>query len=332
MTTRRWAMGVVGMVLALATTGAMGAGKVMKMTQGGAPDFPPGAFSDGGHYSVADFKGKVLVLFFYESACPRCRGMVPERNKLVEKYKDKPVKFIGIEAHDPMISVMGYIQGTGLAMPVFADPLRIMEKRYGENISMENIYQFKVIGPEGSIEGFVPESIATAVNNVKWKYKDKGYDPALGRAVELLEWNQFEAGMALLNPLRKSPTKAVAESAAKLYDEVKAEGAAWNKEAEGMLAANPAGAFDLYTRVAACFPKDELATAAEEALKKLRVDPAVKEELAARQMYAQLRGAIAKATAANKGDVAGFCKNIATRYPKTPTGEKAAALAKELAG
>jgi hypothetical protein len=32
-----------------------------------APDFPPGIFTDGGHYSMEDFKGKVLALYFFEA-------------------------------------------------------------------------------------------------------------------------------------------------------------------------------------------------------------------------------------------------------------------------
>ena len=31
-----------------------------------APDFPPGIFTDGGHYTMDDFKGKVLALYFFE--------------------------------------------------------------------------------------------------------------------------------------------------------------------------------------------------------------------------------------------------------------------------
>src|SRR5688500_11454770 len=43
-----------------------------------APDFPPGAFNDGGRYRLSDFEGKVLVLFFYEQDCPRCRGSIKD--------------------------------------------------------------------------------------------------------------------------------------------------------------------------------------------------------------------------------------------------------------
>ena len=31
-----------------------------------APDFPPGEFTDGGHYSLRDLRGKVVVLYLYE--------------------------------------------------------------------------------------------------------------------------------------------------------------------------------------------------------------------------------------------------------------------------
>jgi hypothetical protein len=34
---------------------------------GQVPDFPPGVFTDGGQYSMEDFKGKVLALYFFES-------------------------------------------------------------------------------------------------------------------------------------------------------------------------------------------------------------------------------------------------------------------------
>src|SRR5207248_1464113 len=93
---------------------------------GTAPDFPPGLFSDGGRYKVGDFKDKVLVLFFYESQCPRCRGTIPDRNKVVEAYRGKPVKFLAISPHNTLAETRQYISGTHLAMPAFADPLGVM--------------------------------------------------------------------------------------------------------------------------------------------------------------------------------------------------------------
>src|SRR4051794_14020341 len=86
-----------------------------------APDFPLGTFSDGKSYQVSDFRGKVVVLFFYESMCPRCKGSIPERNDVVKAFEGKPVKFIAVGASDTLDSVMNYSRETKLQMPIFAD-------------------------------------------------------------------------------------------------------------------------------------------------------------------------------------------------------------------
>src|SRR5438045_2169477 len=59
-------------------------------------DFPPGAFSDGNTYRLADLKGKVVVLHFFEPQCPVCRAAAPEKNELVKSLAGQPVKFLAI--------------------------------------------------------------------------------------------------------------------------------------------------------------------------------------------------------------------------------------------
>ena len=300
----------------------------------GAADFPPGPFNDGGRYSLKDFEGKVLVLFFYEQDCPSCREKIPQRNQVVEQFKGKPVKFIAIGPGDTLTDVKSYVRSTQLKMPVFADTLGVMQHRYGQQISLRNIYQFRVIGPDGNIvaHSMDPAAIEKALAKVKWKYKDGGYDPKLNNIIELLEWNQYAPALAQLKPLTKSGNKTVAESATKLWEAVKAEGQQWIQEAEKAKTAeeNPVKAFDLYSKVANAFAGDDLAKTADAALKPLRADKTVIAELAARKMYDQLNGVMANANPKKKQEIAGFCHKIATQYPQTPTGKKAAALAEQL--
>src|SRR5690349_12268246 len=97
------ALCAAGASLALANL-AFAAGSVGEM----APEFPPGAFSDQGNYNLADFKGKAVVLFFYEQDCPTCRGKIPDRNKVVEAFKDKPVKFLAVAPEDSLIDAQTY--------------------------------------------------------------------------------------------------------------------------------------------------------------------------------------------------------------------------------
>lgn len=297
-----------------------------------APDFPPGAFSDGGQYSIGDFRGKVVVLYFGCPVCPRNRGSIPERNKVVEQFKGKPVKFLAVTPA-LMAECKEYTTDTKLEMPCFADGLGVMQARYDTQISLSNIWQFRVINAKGIVAGYdmSVDEITKALANVKWVYKDDGYDPKLDYIVEGLEWNQYVPAMAALRPYLKMKNKT-GESAKALYEKVKKTvGEPWATEADAAATDDKPKAADLYAKLAACFPDDALGKHATEALKKLKTDKTVTNELAARRMYAQLYTVMSKATPQQKPDVIGYCNTISQRYPESPTGKKAAALAKELA-
>ena len=152
----------------------------------GSAEFPPGTFTDGGQYRLADLRGKVVVLYIYEATCPRCKGMVPDTNKVIQSFKDRPVKFIAVGASDSMMEVSTYGRQTGLAMPIFADNLGIMEKRYGQKISLNNILQVRVISPEGKVVGLRmdAEEIGKAAEKATWKYKGDDYHAKLNPAID----------------------------------------------------------------------------------------------------------------------------------------------------
>jgi thiol-disulfide isomerase/thioredoxin len=285
-----------------------------------APEFPPGVFSDGGHYSVEDFRGKLLVLYFYENSCPSCRGLVPTRNKLVASYKDKPVKFIAIGPHDTLGEVKAYTQGTGLVMPVFADPMGVMQKRYGFSISLQDIYQFRIINPEGVVVSYLADekSIDRALETVKWKFKDAGYHAKLAAAVDAFEWNRWVVGMKLLKPQLTSTDKEVKASAEKLYGEIKKLGEEWKEEAGKSAESEPVKAYDLYTRVATVFEGEDLGKSVANDLAKLKTNKVVALELEGRKAYGQLEQALTKASAAQKDDVVKFCTGFVKKYEGTP--------------
>lgn len=55
-------MAALALLMCLVATIARGAGNAGEK----APDFPPGEFTDGGHYSLEDLRGKAVVLYLYE--------------------------------------------------------------------------------------------------------------------------------------------------------------------------------------------------------------------------------------------------------------------------
>ena len=60
-----------------------------------APDFSL-ANSDGQKISLSDFKGKAIILNFFATWCPPCRGEIPEFIELQKAYGDKGFTFIGV--------------------------------------------------------------------------------------------------------------------------------------------------------------------------------------------------------------------------------------------
>lgn len=298
-------------------------------------DFPPGAFSDGGRYDLADFKGKVVVLLFFEIDYPENRGRIAEWNKLVEQYKDKPIRFLAVAPHNDLAQVQKYASETRLEMPIYADNLNLMEYEYGPKISMDEARAYRIVGPEGKVVGkkLTAEEIDKALAGVSWKYKNKGYDdPKLTAIINLLESNQFQPAVKQLKPLvRKQPVTPLAKAASGLYAAVKTEGEQWKTDADSLVASDPVAAFDLYTRVSLVFAGDVFANSVSAPLKKLKAQKAVADELAARAEYEQLYTILPRAKGPQRTEAKQYCKGIVSRYPDTPTGKKADGLATSLA-
>ena len=56
---------------------------------------------DSGSFSLADFRGKVLVVNLWASWCGPCRREVPEYEKVRKEFAGRAVEFIGLTAEDP---------------------------------------------------------------------------------------------------------------------------------------------------------------------------------------------------------------------------------------
>lgn len=86
-----------GMMLTVAAT-ALVAGKYNSVIDVGmkAPSFSNLPATDGKSYSMSDFKEDVLVVVFLANHCPWVRGGERDLIQLVNDFKDKSVRFIGI--------------------------------------------------------------------------------------------------------------------------------------------------------------------------------------------------------------------------------------------
>jgi hypothetical protein len=313
-------------------------------------DFPPGVFTTGQKYHLADFKGKVVVLLFFDTGS-QVAGVGPVKSQIadaVRKYRDQPFKFIAVAsgARAPVAAAFG--RSLGVNMLVFADSLGLLEKRFGLTVAGQKCARFVVLGPTGSEAGSGTIAESSGANNytyykdvveqvlskqsAEWKYNAKDYDAKLEPALKEFEWGQYEAGMKLLAPLRSKPvSKKVKASADQLYDEVKKQGEAWKEEADKAAEDKPALAHDLYARITRLFPKAELAKEVADPLKKLKADKTIQKELEARKEMTKLDAQLTQMSIAQRKQAATLLKGLAKRFPGTPTGKHAEAMAKELA-
>lgn len=75
--------------------------------------------TDSGLKTLADLKGKVVVLDFWATWCGPCIASFPHMRDMVEKYKDSPVAFVGVT------SIQGFVANLeGGKVDTKGDPAR----------------------------------------------------------------------------------------------------------------------------------------------------------------------------------------------------------------
>ncbi len=90
---RAWSK-FLAIVAAIVMLGACSQSSAIEVGQT-APDFSLTNI-DGQKMNLSDFKGKAVILNFFASWCPPCRGEIPDFVELQKIYADKGFTFIGV--------------------------------------------------------------------------------------------------------------------------------------------------------------------------------------------------------------------------------------------
>jgi len=113
---------------------------------------------NGKPVSLADFKGRVVVLDFWATWCPPCRREIPDFIKLQTEYGSKSVQIVGIALDEPG-KVQEFARQNGMNYPVLLGTQEISVK-YG---GIEGIPTTFIIDKNGKIanrfEGFRPRAV-----------------------------------------------------------------------------------------------------------------------------------------------------------------------------
>lgn len=87
-----------------------------------APDFTLSTFS-GESYSLADFRGKPVLVNFWASWCPPCRTEMPAMQNVYDKYKDEGFTVLAVNTtyQDNLGDAITFAQIRQLSFPLLLD-------------------------------------------------------------------------------------------------------------------------------------------------------------------------------------------------------------------
>jgi cytochrome c biogenesis protein CcmG/thiol:disulfide interchange protein DsbE len=86
---------------------------------------------DAAPFSLADQRGKVVLLDFWASWCQPCRDEAPGMERVWLAYGPRGVAFLGINVFDERQDALGYVQEFGLSYPNATDPNSAVAVEYG---------------------------------------------------------------------------------------------------------------------------------------------------------------------------------------------------------
>jgi cytochrome c biogenesis protein CcmG/thiol:disulfide interchange protein DsbE len=123
---------------------------------------------NGKSVSLADFKGKVVILDFWATWCPPCKREIPDFIKLQSEYGSKGVQIVGIALDQPG-KVEAFVKDNGMNYPVLMGTNEVAAS-YG---GVEAIPTTFIIDKSGKIvtkyEGFRPkETFESQIKKLLW--------------------------------------------------------------------------------------------------------------------------------------------------------------------
>ena len=125
------------LILVLATTGMLFA-VPPKMMEQAAPDFNGKRWLNSASRSLADLKGKVVMVEFWTYGCYNCVNVEPYVKKWHGRYKDQGFEVIAV--HSPEFShehkidnVRSYVERKGIKYPVVIDNDFAIWRRYSNH-------------------------------------------------------------------------------------------------------------------------------------------------------------------------------------------------------
>ena len=129
---------IVGIVLALLTAGLFAGVKLFADdlfpvgVGTSAPAFRAKDLASGGTRTLADYRGKVVLLNVWATWCEPCKVEMPSMEELYRAYGPRGVHIVAVSIDDYVSedSIRAYAKGLGLTFEILHDPTHAIERAY----------------------------------------------------------------------------------------------------------------------------------------------------------------------------------------------------------
>lgn len=107
------------------------AGKVDDGQKPAAPIFQLDQLDGGKTVSLADYRGKAVVLNFWASWCAPCKDEAPELESAWQRWREKDVVVVGIDVQDFGTDAQRFVDRYDISYPILRDKENWTWGRYG---------------------------------------------------------------------------------------------------------------------------------------------------------------------------------------------------------
>ncbi len=109
---------------------------------------------DGKTVSLADYRGKVVLVHFWATWCPPCVEEIPTLERFYEQIFGTDIEVLAISVDDNAGMLKTFLDKNKVHLPVLRDPDRATANKYGTLkfpetyiIGRDGVVRYKVIGP-----------------------------------------------------------------------------------------------------------------------------------------------------------------------------------------
>ena len=80
--------------------------------------------------TLADYRGKVVLLNFWATWCPPCRREMPSMERLRVKMQGRPLEILALDSAEPVEDVEAFLAIMKLGFPILLDPDGVITKNW----------------------------------------------------------------------------------------------------------------------------------------------------------------------------------------------------------